>query len=118
MMSEAAKVFVQSIAFILILAVAGIWWNWGWITTRSIYSDLNYYSQSVRRSMLDLEEKTKLLDEIDLLRDNSQDGETTSKSRWDECDAAVREMCGHGITADEAVLIVRELRRMKKDMNQ
>ena len=118
MMSEAAKVFVQSTAFILILAVGLAWWNWDWITTRSIYSDLNDYSQSVRRSMLDLETKTKLLDEIDSLRDNRQDGDITSKSRWDDCDAAVRDMCDHGITTDEAVLIARELRRMKKDMNQ
>ncbi|NQU24003.1 MAG: hypothetical protein HQ567_22195 [Candidatus Nealsonbacteria bacterium] len=117
MITEAAKAFFQALAGFIVLAAGLVYWQWDWIVAWDIKSDLDRYASEVRQSECTLEQKEELLDEIDSLRDRLRDGETTTKSRWSECDDAVRDMCKHGITADEAVLIVRELRRVKKDVN-
>lgn len=115
MMTDGARTVVQTLTVIVVLAIGCIWWNWDWVSARSIRSDLNEYSRSVRRSMLDLEDKTKLLDEIDSLKLLLQDGATVSQ--WGETDEAIRDLIRY-IDDDDAILISRELKRARREMEQ
>ncbi len=113
-MTEAAKIFCQSVAFLILLAIGLTYWQWDWIVMRGVRADLNDYAQEVRRSTCSLHSKKGLLDEIDAIKDIED--ATISKSEWSETDEAIRDMLRNDITSDEAALILRELKRTRETM--
>jgi hypothetical protein len=116
MISDAAKVILQTATVVFLLLVILIWWRWDWITSRDVRADLNDYGSAVRRSACPLQEKERLLDQIDALKDLLDVDATIGSSRWKEIDEAVRELIKYNISAEDTVLIARELNRAKREM--
>ena len=76
--------------------------------------DLREYATEIRQSKLVVDDKVRLLDQIDELDGRLDEGCSLGLFRWWASNDAVRELIQGDITADEVRLLERELEQVGK----
>ncbi len=92
--------------------------NWSTLSRFKIESDLRQYGRVVRQSNLMLDDKERLLDEIERLEDRLRLGEQINFRLWCRHHQTICEILDDGINGDEARLIERELLRTEQDFTE
>ena len=92
--------------------------NWSFLTRLKAGIDLRGFARVVRKSTLLLDEKERLLDEIEWLEDRVDVNESVDLLRWYQHVQTIQEMLDAGIQGDEVRLIERELDRSEKDLEK
>lgn len=101
-------------ASILAVLILLLWWQWQPIVNSVIRSDLEHYARQTRAADLPLSIKEGVLDTIERLESQMDDGRQIGFFRWRRCDKAIRELLVGPFTSDKAKLVQRELRRLER----
>jgi hypothetical protein len=104
-----------AVALVVILLLM-LWWCWPAITGTVIVNDLRGYATEIRESELPVESKVELLNQIDNLENELNDGCPIGLLRWRSTNAAIQDFLKGDITADEVRLIQRELSQLEKQI--
>ena len=104
---------INAAAALLIFVVAGIALTWSTWGRYKVGCDLEDYARATRQSFLPLNDKQRLLGQIEVMEDRLDGGGTVELHYWRRSDRAVRDMIRTGITSESALLIERELRRVE-----
>ena len=113
-MSKFANIICIGVFFVLILVAV----NWSTLSRFKIESDLRQFGRVVRQSNLGIQDKERLLDEIERLEDRLRLGEQIDFRRWCRHYQTILEMLDDGIDGDEARLIEREFLRTEQDFTE
>ena len=99
---------------VAVIGVVLLVYNWSWISSVLIRSDLKEYARQVRASRLSVARKIELLDAIDGLSDKIDAEERIGLLRWWETNEVVKELLAGGLNEERAVLFQRELGRVQQ----
>ncbi len=108
--------FVNTIGAAIGLVLLLVFLRWGSVSQSKVSSDLCDYHRILRESSLDMTVKLELLDQIDFLRDEADQGRIVGATRWTEFDKIVREMLGERPSPEAAVFLEREFTRLHRDI--
>lgn len=92
--------------------------NWSSVCCLGIRYDLYQMAKHVRRSDLGLQQKERLLDRIDGIRERVRHGRPPSVISWIEVNYAIEDILDCGIRGDEPHLIERELDRIVNQIDE
>ena len=92
--------------------------NWSSVCCLGIRHDLYQMAKHVRKSDLGLQQKERLLDRIDAIRERVRHGRQPSVISWVEVNYAIHDMLDGGIRGDEPRLIERELDRITNEIDE
>jgi hypothetical protein len=88
-----------------------------WSHRRQMRSDLHGYGRTVRGASCPIEEKLRLLDQIDNIEDLLGGGNYPPHRRWRRFDQVVNDLMTPRITPDDLVLLEREFSRLEDDLS-
>ena len=103
---------------VLVITVTVVGLNWPLVYTLSVRHDLHRMANHVRKSAVSLQQKERLLDQIDAIRDRVRRGHQPSLVSWWEVSDAINDMLDGGIRDDEPRLIERELDRITNEVDE
>lgn len=110
--------FFQIATGMLAISVAVVGLNWSSVYTLSVRHDLHHIAKQVRKSAVSLQQKERLLDQIDAIREQVRRGQQPSLVSWWEVSDAINDMLDGGIRDDEPRLIERELDRITNEIDE
>jgi hypothetical protein len=96
------------IVSMILVAILGFILAWPSLMTFAVDLNLDEYSKSVRGGSCSIQEKERLLDLIDGLKERIDDGASISTFRWMRHDQAIQPLLEGGLTSDDARLLERE----------
>jgi hypothetical protein len=111
---DESKNYVSIGLSVLAVVLLLLFWEWSTIVNSIIRADLEDYARQTRSADLPLSTKESLLDAIEALETQVDDGSKIGLFRWRRCDKAVRELLVGQLNNDKAKLIERELRRLER----
>ena len=100
----------------LVLVVVLLGYNGTALTGWQVRCDLRDYSQAIRHSECSTAEKERLLDQVEKIEDNLRRGRCIGCLRWRETDQVIRDLLQGGINREKARLVIREFRRLEKEV--
>ena len=100
---------------LLIVALVVLWWFWPSITRTLAVHDLRQFAATIRKSGLDVEAKIALLDQIDGIEDQLDQGRSLGLFQWRASASAIEEMLETSGDVETVVpLIQRELKQVER----
>jgi len=109
---------LRNIGLGLLLVVIVLIAQWPSLIASGIRHDLHDYAKAIRGCDQRLSDKERLLDVIDAVEVELDNGAMPSMFVWTAHDDAVRAMLSDGITHDEVRLIERELQKVERKLMQ
>ena len=109
---------LRNVGAALVVVVALLGYNWTALTGWQIGRDLRDYSQAIRHSECGIAEKERLLDQVEKIEDDLRRGRCIGWLRWRETDQVIRDLLQGGVNSEKAGLMVREFRRLEKELTQ
>ena len=109
---------LRNIGVGLLVVVALLIAKWPSFIASGIRHDLHEYAKAIRGCEQSLSDKERLLDVIDAVEAQLDNGPMPSMFVWMAHDDAVRAMLSDGITHDEVRLIERELQKVERKLMQ
>ena len=109
---------LQYVGAALVLVVVLLGYNWTAFTGWQVRRDLRDYSQAIRHAECSIAEKERLLDQVEKIEDDLRRGRCIGWLRWRETDQVIRDLLQGGINSHKARLMVRELRRLERELSQ
>jgi hypothetical protein len=106
-----AAAWASVLAVILVLA----WWFWPSITRVVVVHDLRTFSTKIRQSGFHLRAKIEVLDQMDDIEHQLDQGRSIGLLKWRATSSAIEEILADEETVEEVVpLIQRELRQVER----
>ncbi|MGE3408671.1 MAG: hypothetical protein AB7I37_17765 [Pirellulales bacterium] len=109
---------MRNIGIGLLVVAALLIAKWPSFVANGIRHDLHEYAKAIRACDQSLDDKERLLDRIDAVEAQLDDGATPSMFGWTAHDDAIKAMLSDGITPDEVRLIERELQKVERKLMQ
>jgi len=109
---------IRTIGLGLLLALVVVIAQWPSLITFGIQHDLHEYAIAIRSCNQFLEDKERLLDLIDAVESQLENGAMPSMFGWTAHNDAIRAMLDDGITPDEIRLIERELQKAERELTR
>jgi len=109
---------LRNIGVGLLVVVGLLIAKWPSFVASGIRHDLHEYAKAIRGCDQSLSDKERLLDVIDALEVELDNGAMPSMFSWTAHNDAIKAMLDGGITSDEVRLIERELQKVERKLMQ
>ena len=109
---------LQSVGAALVVVIALLGYNWTALTGWQVGRDLRDCSQAIRHAQYSIAEEERLLDQVEKTEDDLWRGRCIGWLRWRETDQVIRDLLQGGVNSQKDRLMVREFRRLEKEINR